>query len=173
MKKAVMMLSLALLSLGTFAQHDHSKHNMSGDHDSQQGMTVHFENESMNKAYYSYIELKDALVASDAAAAEAKAAELSRLLSKLDNAKNAEKSAIAVAGAGSLEAQRKAFSDLSTQMVELAKASDIHMGEVYVEFCPMANGGEGATWLSNEKQINNPYFGDKMLRCGKVKETIK
>ena len=72
-----------------------------------------------------------------------------------------------------LEAQRKAFSELSTHMADLVKKADISAGAVYVEFCPMANGGEGAHWLANEKQINNPYFGDKMLRCGKGKETIK
>ncbi|MDX5340335.1 MAG: DUF3347 domain-containing protein [Cyclobacteriaceae bacterium] len=171
MKKVVMMLSLALLSLGTFAQHDHSKHNMSGDHGSS--MAPEFENENLQQAYNNYIALKDALVASDAGEAEAKAAELAASLSKVENAESAQKSATNVMKAGSLEAQRKAFASLSTQMAELVRDAEISAGEVYVEFCPMANGGEGAHWLANEKQINNPYFGDKMLRCGKVKETIK
>jgi hypothetical protein len=47
------------------------------------------------------------------------------------------------------------------------------MGSVYVAYCPMANNNEGANWLSNDKEIKNPYFGDKMLRCGSVKETIQ
>ncbi len=171
MKKAVMMLSLAILSLGAFAQHDHSKHQMSGDHGEQ--MAPEFENENLGQAYANYIALKDALVASDAGVAEAKAAELAASLSKVENADDAMASATKVMKAGSLEAQRKAFVTLSNQMTELIKSADLTSGAVYVEFCPMANGGDGAHWLANEKQINNPYFGDKMLRCGKVKETIK
>ena len=42
------------------------------------------------------------------------------------------------------------------------------MGEVYLEYCPMAK----ASWLSSEKEISNPYLGNKMLKCGSVKETI-
>ena len=171
MKKVVMMLSLAVLSLGAFAQHDHSKHQMNGAHGNE--MAPEFEEENLGQAYVKYIALKDALVASDAGEAEAKAAELVAALSKVENADDAIKSATNVMKAGSLEAQRKAFSELSTHMADLVKKADISAGAVYVEFCPMANGGEGAHWLANEKQINNPYFGDKMLRCGKVKETIK
>jgi hypothetical protein len=58
-------------------------------------------------------------------------------------------------------------------MKSLVKASKLSMGSIYVEYCPMANDNEGAYWLSNEKQIKNPYFGDAMLKCGSVKETIQ
>jgi Cu(I)/Ag(I) efflux system membrane fusion protein len=33
----------------------------------------------------------------------------------------------------------------------------------------MAKGNQGADWLSTEEQIRNPYFGDKMMKCGTVK----
>jgi Cu(I)/Ag(I) efflux system membrane fusion protein len=36
----------------------------------------------------------------------------------------------------------------------------------------MANDNEGADWLSKEEQVQNPYFGDQMLTCGTVQETI-
>jgi hypothetical protein len=36
----------------------------------------------------------------------------------------------------------------------------------------MAFNNEGAYWLSAEKEVNNPYFGDKMLHCGSVKEEL-
>ena len=42
----------------------------------------------------------------------------------------------------------------------------------YVQHCPMANDNNGADWLSKEKEIKNPYYGDKMLKCGMVSETI-
>jgi len=37
----------------------------------------------------------------------------------------------------------------------------------------MAMNDKGASWLSASKQIKNPYFGEKMMTCGEVKETIK
>jgi hypothetical protein len=58
-------------------------------------------------------------------------------------------------------------------MATLVKGGQLSAGALYLEYCPMANGNEGAYWLSNEKQIKNPYFGDKMLKCGSVKETIQ
>ena len=36
----------------------------------------------------------------------------------------------------------------------------------------MAGNDKGAYWLSKESKIKNPYFGDEMLTCGSVKETI-
>lgn len=40
-------------------------------------------------------------------------------------------------------------------------------------FCPMAFDDEGAAWLQAGEQINNPYFGAQMLRCGEVRGTIE
>jgi hypothetical protein len=37
----------------------------------------------------------------------------------------------------------------------------------------MVEDNKGAYWLSESEEINNPYFGDKMLRCGEVKKIIK
>lgn len=39
---------------------------------------------------------------------------------------------------------------------------------VYRVHCPMAFDDRGADWLSPEDKVLNPYFGDKMLRCGEV-----
>ncbi len=38
--------------------------------------------------------------------------------------------------------------------------------------CPMAFDNKGADWLQRGEQINNPYFGDMMLRCGSVRESF-
>jgi Cu(I)/Ag(I) efflux system membrane fusion protein len=37
----------------------------------------------------------------------------------------------------------------------------------------MAKNQEGARWISREKEIRNPYFGEKMLKCGSVVDLIK
>jgi Cu(I)/Ag(I) efflux system membrane fusion protein len=37
----------------------------------------------------------------------------------------------------------------------------------------MAFDNKGAYWLSETKEIRNPYFGDKMMTCGEVKKEFK
>ena len=36
----------------------------------------------------------------------------------------------------------------------------------HLAHCPMAFDNAGADWLQRGTQINNPYFGAQMLRCG-------
>jgi hypothetical protein len=37
----------------------------------------------------------------------------------------------------------------------------------------MAFNNKGAYWISSSKDILNPYFGDKMLKCGRVDSEVK
>jgi len=66
-----------------------------------------------------------------------------------------------------LDLQREHFIMMSTDMYDLVKAFGAGM-TVYHEYCPMANDNKGAMWLSESKEIRNPYFGDKMMTCGSV-----
>ncbi|WP_313805537.1 DUF3347 domain-containing protein [Flavobacterium sp.] len=68
--------------------------------------------------------------------------------------------------------QRDHFMSLSGNMYTLMKASK-HAQPVYYQFCPMANSGKGANWLSMESAVKNPYYGSQMLTCGKTVETLK
>ena len=52
------------------------------------------------------------------------------------------------------------------------KKVEISSGSMFVQYCPMANDGDGGYWLASETEIRNPYYGDEMLNCGEVKETI-
>ena len=36
----------------------------------------------------------------------------------------------------------------------------------------MAFDYEGATWISRESNVLNPYFGDEMLTCGVVRKAL-
>jgi hypothetical protein len=36
----------------------------------------------------------------------------------------------------------------------------------------MAFNNTGGYWLSNSKEIRNPFFGDKMLKCGRIEKEI-
>ncbi len=68
--------------------------------------------------------------------------------------------------------QRDHFITLSSTMYEVLKLTEQET-PTYYQFCPMANDGKGAHWLSKDKNIMNPYYGSKMLTCGKTVETME
>lgn len=170
MKKTMIMLCLALVSWGATAQHDHAAH---GAQTSSQKMEPMFKDKALGSSYTHYITLKNALVASDFQKAKSASESLVKAIHNVKGSDKVHTEAAKVAQAGSLENQRKAFTALSNEMTILVKGADISMGELYLEYCPMANGNTGGYWLSNQKEIKNPYFGEKMLKCGSVKEIIK
>ena len=43
---------------------------------------------------------------------------------------------------------------------------------VYYQYCPMAFNNKGAYWMSQDREIKNPYFGDKMLECGSLEDSL-
>ena len=71
-----------------------------------------------------------------------------------------------------LKDQREAFWTLSNDMYAVMKVVKPNI-DVYHEYCPMYDNDRGGAWLSKEKKIRNPYFGDAMMSCGKVKEIIQ
>ena len=78
-----------------------------------------------------------------------------------------------IAQSAKLEAQRAAYVLLNQNLIPIAKNA-IKDGDVlYVQKCPMANNNNGAVWLSSDQKIRNPYYGDAMLACGSVIDTIK
>lgn len=165
-RKTILIMTLALISFRAFAQHDQDNHGVKKE--SGQKMDIKFEDKNLSIAYDHYIHLKKALVASQATEAKMAADKLEASLGDVSNSKVAKTEAAKVASATTLNEQRNAFATLSYEMVSLVKDGELSMGEVFLDYCPMAK----ASWLSNEKEIRNPYFGDKMLKCGRVKETI-
>ncbi|HEX5152820.1 MAG TPA: DUF3347 domain-containing protein [Parafilimonas sp.] len=74
--------------------------------------------------------------------------------------------------ASNIEHQREHFDMLSKDMYDLVKAVK-PAKTLYQDHCPMYNDNKGANWLSETKEIKNPYLGKKMPDCGTVKEEIK
>ncbi len=72
-----------------------------------------------------------------------------------------------------IKQQRRHFIALSNGMITLVKKFKPPVDRLYIQFCPMADNDQGATWLSSEEQIRNPYFGDMMLTCGNIREEIE
>ncbi len=76
------------------------------------------------------------------------------------------------ANAGNIAHQREHFDLLSKDMYDLVKAFGAGQ-TLYKDFCPMYNDNKGAIWLSETKEIKNPYLGKAMPTCGSVKEELK
>lgn len=74
--------------------------------------------------------------------------------------------------AGDIAHQREHFDMLSKDMYDMVKAFGTTQ-TLYNDYCPMYNNKKGATWLSETKEIKNPYLGKEMPTCGEVKEEIK
>lgn len=68
--------------------------------------------------------------------------------------------------------QREHFDMLSKDMYELVKTFGAGQ-QLYYDHCPMYNNNKGADWISEKKEISNPYLGKEMPTCGTVKEELK
>lgn len=135
-------------------------------------ITAEFENKEIGALYQHYINIKNALVKSDATMAQDRAKEMVAALEANETNAPVAEAARKIATSSDVNQQRVAFSELTKAMdsqLEGALAS----GEIYKQFCPMAFEGKGDSWFSNTKEIRNPYYGDKMLKCGRVEATIK
>lgn len=141
--------------------------------DEQQDKTIamkaEFKDATTANAFQHYIHLKTALVNSDPAAVQNGAGMLSN---SFENDNKIKETAKAIAATEDLEKQRELFSTLTAQLEGMLKGA-LASGELYKQYCPMAFNNTGGYWFSDKKEIRNPYFGDKMLKCGSVKEIIK
>lgn len=143
--------------------------------------------EQLGALFTAYVELKDAFVATDMDKAKAEAKETMEALANVDMklltgaAHNdwmnylspLESSLREIEASSDIAAQRKSFSTVSDNLYKSVKAFGLGGKTAFYEFCPMAFNNEGGYWLSDKDQVRNPYFGDEMLTCGTVKETLK
>jgi len=84
-----------------------------------------------------------------------------------------KKHAETVASSNDIEAFRSWFDELSDTLYTVIKrfgtAGNV---PIYRFRCPMAREGEGAYWLQNKTETENPYYGSAMFRCGSQVEVV-
>jgi altronate dehydratase len=161
--------------------HDHSAGTTSTEREILQNNTKNAETAAILDAYF---EIKNGLVADSKENTAKGGNELLAAFSKFDMSKLSEKahkeymeiqeSAKEHADhivKSDIDHQREHFEGLSTDITDLVALLGTNK-VIYQDFCPMANNNKGALWLSEVKEINNPYFGSKMLTCGSVKKQI-
>ncbi len=143
-------------------------------------------NTNIKKVLDAYIQLKDALVKSDGASSSSASKILLTSIQEVNiNELNTEthtqwmkvvndlkEDAEHINETKEITHQRDHFMSLSKNLYAVIKVSKSET-PIYYQFCPMANKGKGANWLSLENKVKNPYYGNQMLTCGKVVETIQ
>lgn len=65
-----------------------------------------------------------------------------------------------------IEELRNSLEGITLELVKAVENQGYDKSALYVQFCPMANDGEGGKWMSDKEKIQNPYFGQKMHKCG-------
>lgn len=157
------------------------------DHSEHSNKIIDFqETNPLSGVYDSYFAVKDALVKTDGVLASTNATMLLNAINelKMDQLsmdvhmewmkvlKNLKEDASKIADTKVIGQQRSNFDSLSKNIYEVMKVSK-QESPTYYQFCPMANNGKGANWLSKEETIKNPYYGSQMMSCGKTVETIE
>lgn len=130
-----------------------------------------------------YYNIKDALISGNAAIVTANANDFVKAAASVDMTSmpaathaaytplsaKLQADAKAMADAKDISKQREYFKTFSDNFYLLAKTVPLSAKPVYQEYCPMKK----AYWLSSSNAIKNPYYGNQMLTCGKVSDTIQ
>lgn len=149
----------------------HEGHDM--ENKSSSSGKVNVTDDKLNAVYQHYVHLTTALINGDVAEAKIASNAIEAGMKEVPGGASVAATAATITTAGDIEAQRAAYSKLSNDFIALVKKSGLSGGELYVDYCPMALNDKGAYWLSGNKEIRNPYFGEKMMNCGEIKETIQ
>jgi Cu(I)/Ag(I) efflux system membrane fusion protein len=187
MKKqiSILALSLSLISFGVDAQHSHTKEKNQTSEKAAAKANPEF-SKQLEAVYKANLDLNEAFVASDAQKVKAAVKPVKDAVAKVNMnllkdkahqdwmaySKDMDKSLKQIEDAENIKEQRKHFSTYNESLYKSIKAFGIGEEEAYFQHCPMALNNEGASWISNSKEVKNPYFGDKMLKCGVIKETL-
>ncbi|MDX5321066.1 MAG: DUF3347 domain-containing protein [Bacteroidota bacterium] len=129
-----------------------------------------------------YVELKNALVTGQFEAGQTAAEKLHKASQNKDLFKGTVQAATyakyqstlvklakTVSTSTTLEAQRKAFAALSLELISMLDEQKNWGITLYQFCCPMKK----AYWISLENEVRNPYYGTKMLDCGKMEKVVK
>ncbi|QKX04248.1 DUF3347 domain-containing protein [Aquimarina sp. TRL1] len=135
--------------------------------------TVVFADPKTQKLYGAYLQIKRGLVNSDLKGVKNAAKELEGVIGEDTSLKQLKATASLMSLTKELTKQRDFLVGLTEEMERILKGVEITSGEIYKQFCPMAFEGKGGYWLSDSKEVRNPYYGDKMLKCGSVEKTIQ
>ena len=156
---------------------------MTMDKNTEKSASAKNSNASINEVVANYLKLKNALVNDNSKEAANSGNALIATIGKVDMnsiskeqmkdymdiAESAKENAEHIGeNEGKLDHQREHFVMLSKDMNDLIQLFGTSQ-KLYLDFCPMADDNKGAVWISETKEIKNPYFGKEMATCGSIK----
>lgn len=186
------ILAMAFISLTVMSCKDSKKEvptdtvksemNHNNKNASDNMMTSKTQNPDVKLMLADYMTLKDALVATNKEESENAGKKLENSLNNFnvssytaeqqkelkDIITDAKEHAEHI-GKSEMSHQRKHFKILSKDMIDMLSITGTNT-TLYQQFCPMYD--KGSSWLSMNKDIKNPYYGSKMMTCGKVEKQI-
>ena len=157
---------------------------MTMDKNTEKSASAQSSNASINEVVANYLKLKNALVNDNSKEAANSGNALVATIGKVDMnsiskeqmkdymdiAEDAKEHAEHIgSNGGDIAHQREHFVMLSKDMNDLIQLFGTSQ-KLYLDFCPMADDNKGAVWISETKEIKNPYFGKDMATCGTIKK---
>lgn len=170
----VASMGLSLVACGQDkSDHSHDKSTAENNKKVEVGLSI--SKEKAKQLLSAYIEIKNSLVKTDGSAASESAKTFFSLAKESSDElmKELASDAEHIMETSNPSHQRDHFNTLSDNIYKLVKSTTANETIIYRQYCPMALNNTGAYWLSAEKEVKNPYFGDMMLHCGSVIETIE
>lgn len=166
----IRILTALIIFASTFVSCGNSN-TVSSPSNNEKSEDIVYQNEDIAEQY---LNLKDALYQSNGTSAQKAAEQLK--MSFESRSDDWPKSMInlskSISDTARLSVQRMNFKLLSDEMIIQLKNKNSLGIRLYIQYCPMAFANEGASWLSDESKIENPYYDSDMEDCGFVKETI-
>ena len=133
---------------------------------------VSFNNPKNTVLFENYLAVKAAMVNTNSATTEEAAKQMANQFKNAPEYAAIQQIASLIASTSDMEKQREFFVGLTNETTKIL-SQDIASGNLIQQYCPMAFDGKGGYWLSNSKEIRNPYFGDVMLACGEVSKVME
>ncbi len=133
---------------------------------------VSFNSDKNQLLFTNYLAIKAAMVNTDSAKTEDAAKILIANFNNEADYNIVKQITSLISSTTDIKKQREFFVGLTDEVTKILK-NDIKSGKIHQQYCPMAFDGKGGYWLSDSKEIRNPYFGDVMLACGEVTEVLK
>ena len=184
------------------AQHDHGAHEKSNDakkdHAMHTGMkmdkdgamtyevSTDFQNQLI-EVYKASLALTESFIKAEANEVSKSSAQVQSSLKNVDmsllksseahmewmmNLKEMNTAMDKISSSTDVKEQRTAYASFNQPLFKSLKAFGTSAGTIYYQYCPMALDSQGAFWLSDSKELRNPFFGGSMLSCGSTSETI-
>lgn len=200
MKKGFLILAIIIAAIAVYFLFFYKHPDEATNDVKQTALRVSAHTDAFNKSFtdmmQTYYTMKDALVDWDTAKASAAAMQLSAALpalplkemnadsliinTALSYSFNVDGQAKVLASEGNINAKRHAFNTLSENLYNLLRTVKYDQNTIYHDKCPMAfEDTIAAFWLSDQREIANPYLGNKhpkyhsgMLSCGSIEDSI-